>query len=977
MSRISLVFREVLQILRGLCCALIILIASATEASGPQDAVTISGDTPSVLIGTQLQYLVDDSGDLTIGDLAALPDSHWRQAEADVPNFGFTSTAYWFRTTVLNESETSDLVLLLDYTAMDQVDLYVRPSGDNEASTPAEDWIHHSSGDRRPFDSRPLPYVSHAFPVQVQPGGSVDVLTRAQTRGNMIVPFWAMTQDNFEYDRLVLYTIFGGVFGILLITSLYNLLIWLRTKETVFAAFGVFAFSINALFAAQSGFWYQYFWPSGLVWPDELRVVVITTALAAHFWFASCFLESSPRARRLLHLALVASLIFSAAGLLLPYPLMLPVTLSFCLFCLLVSAVLALRQCLRGSSSARLYLLSMSWVLAGATASAAIRFQWLPYTQFTDMAATFGMVASVIALAMAVADLINDEKQQRLRAQGEAIGHLQRFEELYEQAVEGLFVTSVRGQLIRANSALVSMLGYDSFETMRRAINGEIIHAYAEPASRQALIEELKAEGKLVNRIATFRSRSGAELQVSLNMRLTETTSDDDQLIEGAVTDVTERLKQERALAWLAMHDPLTELHNRRYFNDVLKQVVHRKADIGHCMLYLDLDQFKIVNDTCGHPAGDRLLNEISQLLRQALRAEDVLARLGGDEFGVLLAHTTLADAELVAADILRTVQDYRFCEGGKMFSLGVSLGIAHFRGGHSSAELVMSMADSACHEAKESGRHQYRVYTGNADGLVGRRNDMALVTKLTRAVDDSLFVLHTQAIVRTTAIENSFGLEVLLRLRDDDDTLMAPASFLAVAERYHLMPRIDRWVISTALANVAQLMTTQPGLTHIAINLSGQSLSDPALADHILDELERHDVDGQLLCLEITESIATQRLDNTVELMNRLNQAGIRFALDDFGSGFSSYGYLKSLPVDFVKIDGRFITNMANDVVDQAMVRSIHEVARALGVETIAEYVENTATIDLLASIGVDYLQGYRVGRPVPIEPSGADDWS
>jgi diguanylate cyclase (GGDEF)-like protein len=394
-----------------------------------------------------------------------------------------------------------------------------------------------------------------------------------------------------------------------------------------------------------------------------------------------------------------------------------------------------------------------------------------------------------------------------------------------------------------------------------------------------------------------------------------------------------------------------------------------------HALFYLDLDQFKVVNDTCGHVAGDELLRQLSQTLLQRLRRGDTLARLGGDEFGILLENCPPREAMRVARDLLQVVQRFRFTWMDKSFSLGACIGVVDISADTESMTTALQAADTACFTAKEKGRNRIHLYQADDADLTRRQGEMQWVAHITSALEEDRFCLYYQPIValQDAAVEEHW--EMLLRLKDPDGSIIPPGVFIPAAERYNLMPAVDRWVIRNVIAWCARRLEAAPErpLPVCGINLSGVTFSDQALVGFIRDTLAEHEVPPACLCFEITETAAIANINEAVQFIVELKELGCRFALDDFGSGMSSFAYLKNLPVDFLKIDGNFVRAIVDDPVDHVMVEAINRVGQVMGIRTIAEYVENDEIRSKLTQLGVDFGQGYGIARPRPIEDAGA----
>lgn len=435
--------------------------------------------------------------------------------------------------------------------------------------------------------------------------------------------------------------------------------------------------------------------------------------------------------------------------------------------------------------------------------------------------------------------------------------------------------------------------------------------------------------------------------------------------------DLSPAKKLAAEISYRASHDMLTGLLNRAAFEMRLDAALATGDEQSHgVVMFLDMDQFKVVNDTCGHAAGDQLLKQVTALLSQEIRKQDTLARLGGDEFAVLLEECPLEPAQRVAEAMRQRINDLQFIWEDRVFQLSVSVGLVPFQAHQSTRSELLRMADSACYVAKEAGRNRVHVCDASDAAVANRNDELDWFSRLQRALTENRFRLWGQ---RIEAIQDDAGgyesVEVLIRLLDDEGRIVAPAAFIPAAERYGLMPAIDRWVISKAFEMHAGFATHYKRPARFSINLSGASMADPLLVDFVRQELRTHRVAPELVCFEITETAAIGNINIAVQLMNGLRELGCRFALDDFGAGMSSFTYLKRLPVDYVKIDGAFVKDMNNDAVDFAMVEAIHKIAHRLGLRTVAEFVQNDATIELLRQLGVDYVQGYGVEKPRPLD--------
>jgi diguanylate cyclase (GGDEF)-like protein/PAS domain S-box-containing protein len=531
---------------------------------------------------------------------------------------------------------------------------------------------------------------------------------------------------------------------------------------------------------------------------------------------------------------------------------------------------------------------------------------------------------------------------------------------------DAVITTDAAGRIEYLNTAAETLTGWSHVEAHGRELT-EIFRV--RPADDPAVVagspEAPVRDSLLINR---------AQQEIAIDQSVAPICGHDGEVLGSVVVfhDVSQQRQHAREMSYQASHDALTGLYNRRAFEERLGQLLAsaRSDGVQHALLYLDLDQFKIVNDACGHSAGDQLLRQLAALLRKEARQSDALARLGGDELGILLQNCQVNEAEKIAQKLLQTINDFRFAWKERAFTIGASIGLVPFDSESENAASILSAADAACYAAKDKGRNRVLVYQADDVELSQRRTQMQWVTRLKHALDENRFVLHSQPIVPIASRATSpVYHEVLLRLREEDGALVLPGAFLPAAERYGLMPEIDRWVVRTTLQWLTE-HADDPGLAaSYSINLSGQSLSDAPFLGFVLHEIERSGVAPGRVYFEITETAAIAASHGALKTIQTLKDRGCRFLLDDFGSGWSSFAYLKHLPVDFLKIDGSLVRDMAHDILDEAMVRAINEIGHVLGIATVAEFVENETVLEKLKALGVDYAQGYAIGRPAPID--------
>lgn len=545
-----------------------------------------------------------------------------------------------------------------------------------------------------------------------------------------------------------------------------------------------------------------------------------------------------------------------------------------------------------------------------------------------------------------------------------------------DSASDGIFVVCDEMKFHVANRLLATWLGVNEAEL---TVHGERL-----PITDLFGVAETEAEFRkhfsaaLHSRSARFEAEIRPPrgeprwVEISMNRVGLETG----ELVIGILRDVTDRRVLQTALRHHASHDDLTGLVNRREFQQHLRILVDAlPAKPGpHALIYVDLDQFKVVNDTCGHLAGDELLRQLGLRLKRLVNPRDVIARLGGDEFGLLLHDRSIEEAIQLAASLCDAVSHYRFAWDGRGFEITASVGVCAIDSDTISMEDVLSAADAACYVAKDQGRNRVQLYFGG-ETCKGKRQEMQWVTRLQKALEENRFQMWQQQILdlKDGVGAHSGHVEMLLRLLDEQGRVVAPGVFFPAAERYGLMPAIDRWVIQHLLLGSprSSLLADSACRSEMryAINLSGASLNDDRFLLFLEDALRRTRMATSALCFEITETVAVANFGRVREVMQHLRQFGCRFALDDFGSGMSSFSYLKNLPVDSLKIDGALVRNIVDDAADLAMVEAITRVGSVLGLKIVAEFVETDATLQRLREIGVDYAQGYAIHRPEPMQ--------
>jgi diguanylate cyclase (GGDEF)-like protein/PAS domain S-box-containing protein len=543
-----------------------------------------------------------------------------------------------------------------------------------------------------------------------------------------------------------------------------------------------------------------------------------------------------------------------------------------------------------------------------------------------------------------------------------------RYRALYHSTPAMFFTLAGDGRIVSANRYGAEQLGYTVRELVGQPADKLLPEHHAEAYSMH--VQACFSAGEGVHRWQGAKVRKdGSIVWVRETSRVVPDAKGRATVLS-VCEDVTHSRRLSQLLTHQASHDSLTGLVNRREFERRLDGLLGNPAgsDAEHALCYLDLDQFKVVNDTCGHGAGDELLRQLTYILVERARRSDTLARLGGDEFGLLLVDCSIVDAKAVAESLREAVNEFRFVWRGRTFRLGASIGLVPFGAQGRDAAEILKAADAACYAAKDGGRNRVRLYRPDSEELADRRGEMQWVTRLRQAIEAHELCLFYQPIVPVHAPDGeTTHYELLVRMRNDEGEVIPPGAFMPAAERYHLATMVDAWVIETATSWLAANPKHLERLQTCSINLSGHSLADDDFMTRLKGALGR--VPTEKICFEVTETAAIANLATAVEFMKELKDLGCRFALDDFGSGLSSFAYLRNLPVDYLKIDGNFIKNIADDPIDLAMVTAIDQVGKVMGKKTVAEFVEDRRILAKLREIGVDYAQGYCIARPRPIE--------
>ncbi|WP_409420071.1 EAL domain-containing protein [Pseudaeromonas sp. ZJS20] len=888
----------------------------------------------------------------------------WRSVRGAGPVMGFDSRPYWFRIALANQSGEEQLLMVdAGVPLLDKLDAFLIAKG-----RLMRVW---KTGIQRGVGTKPYPSKVFTFPLSLQPGDEVQLYFRAEHQGFLTFPLSVTNLREHalkqSYDKLQM-GVTGGVF---ILAGLYALLLYGFIRESRFLYYALFCFSLMASAWILKGYAGSYLlFPSWLSGTRSLLscvgllllALVLSTLDMYRVWLTQ-------RQRQLGHWVVGLILIGAVLPWLLDFKQGLFVLFGLYSLVTLLALLLVFFFIGRAGWLQRLYSNAALGFLASCLLLFANHLGWWQQGWITDyLISAFSALAAAL-LVFALAYRTYQEKRGRLRAKRQVSEGLKRYFELYHNANEGLFTSTLEGQLMAANPAFCRLFGYADFQIMASSAGRKTQSLYAQPNERDDLLAQLFSNSQQgVRKDVQMRRPDGTTFWARLSLRISHREGKNRPfLIEGILVDITEGKEYQARLEFLTTHDEVTGLHNRRYLMGLLEALFVRRAqDPGTDYLcFIDIDHFNLINEGGGHLAGDEFLKLLAQQLGQKMTSRFALTRLSGDEFAILLENTYVDEAIRFAEQCRKLIQEQRFIWDSKIYSVTASLGLVPIQPGCHDASALMALADAACSTAKRQGRNRLHVYSDLSPEMRQYQNEVAWVSRINQALAENRFVLARQLIIPAHGGGGGQKYEILLRLLGEQGELISPVTFLGAAERFGLMPAIDLWVLKNLMAWYQDHPDELAKLEQVSVNLSGESVGTPKMHRKLQQILEAARFPMNKLCFEITETQAIANIDATRAFITSFKALGCRFALDDFGSGFSSYGHLKDLPVDWLKIDGQFVEKMDQNPTDAAIVRSMAELARAVGVKTVAEYVANPAIEAQLTKMGVDYLQGYAIHRP------------
>jgi diguanylate cyclase (GGDEF)-like protein/PAS domain S-box-containing protein len=888
----------------------------------------------------------------------------WQVTAADYPAFGLDNRSYWFRVAVHNRSgELQYLMMDIQHSMLDILDIYLVKNGR----------LHRvwNTGVDRGVAAKPYPSKAFTLPLTLDVGEGYAIYMHAQSDSFMQFPVRLQDIRFYANQQAVGKLQMGLVSGAFILVGLYALLMYAFIRERRFIYYALFALSLVATTWILKG--YATLYEVIPDWLDELRLLLTTGNMLLMGLILSSLdmfrIWLPPRLRRTCRLILMVVAAVMVIVWLFPLVWSVYITFGSYLLVTLLAASFCLYFIRRGTWLQRLYCYSWFGFMLGCLSLFATRYTWLRDEWISEYLLSLFSAMAAFLLCFSLAYRTYLEKKGRMRAKRQASEGLKRYFELYHSANEGLFTSTLEGQLLAANPAFCRMFGYDDIQTMATTVGRTTHVLYVNGKDRDDLLAKLFTSAKEgVRSDVEMRHKDGTTFWARLSLRISRRNGKNrSMLLEGILVDITESKQYQARLEYLANHDEATGLHNRRYLIQALESLFKRRhiTPGTDYLCFIDIDHFKVINEGGGHLAGDEFLRQIANHISNLKKDNFLLTRLSGDEFAVVMENSYIDEVIQYVERWRKAIQELKFVWNGKIYSVTASLGVVPIQSGCNDASALMALADAACSTAKRQGRNRIHVYSDLSPEMRLYQEEVAWVARIHQALEERRFELARQLIVPSQGTAPGLKYEILLRLRAENGELIRPAQFIGAAERFGLMPQIDLWVLDNLLKWYAANPDELARLSMVSVNLSGESVGTPKMHRKIRRLLEAADFPYERLCFEITESQAIANIDATKAFIETFKGLGCAFALDDFGSGFSSYGHLKELPIDLLKIDGQFVRHLDTSETDRAIVNSMAELARAVGIKTVAEFVENSAIREKLVAMGVDYLQGYAIHEP------------
>lgn len=940
---------------------LLLTVVSLNTTFAKADGIIIDADFEVGRLGSTSKYFEDKSNSYTFDYLSqrqsAIP---WVDSNQTYFNFGLSDSAFWFTGKIINKADV-EKYLVIDFgdSLLDNIDLYLI---NDDGVT-----IAKKLGTRRQ-DNDNMSNVTFATGFKIGAGETMQYFLRLKTSAFLQTPLIIWNANDFIDEQSQHKFMVGMFIGLFLMMICYLTFLYIHLREARLLQYIVFIICYLLVIWIIEGFGFVYKIDVIAQHYDSIIVVLMGVIGLNLSLFSRQLLKLRYRAWFSLStkMLIIGSLIVILSPLLLSFKMSVILVSALALGITVLSLLCGLFFIHDESKDVRFYVLSLVYFILGIDIHILTRFGLLGDFEFLDYVSACSALIVLVYLCWNFAKQMAYDRVVKKDVEKQMTSVNERYYNVFQNAAEGMFTTTVDGDILAINKSMCRILGFIDLEDMLKSGNSKANEFYADPHLRDKIIATLDIEGEVNSIEMSGYDRYGEIFHGEINMRLN--VQPDITVVDGSFVNTTKRKQHEIKLESIAKYDQLTGLVNRTHFEKLVGASLenNRSVLVDNILLYMDLDQFKLVNDICGHDIGDSLLKTITVVLKSFLDESAILARLGGDEFGVLLNYTNFDDALEIADTIRCGIENFRFTHQGRHFVLGVSIGVVILDESIENFSQALSLADTACFTAKSQGRNRVHVYSKCNDAMLGYQREMRWIGVLREALDEDRFELAYQTIMPLSAdIKEGYRYEILLRLRDENGNLQSPSEFIAAAENYNFMTQLDRWVVK----NYCQWLSSNPkhiaNLSSVSINLCGQSLVDRSMHTYIENTMLMYGIPPEKLCFEITESQAIMDFDQTILFMNKFKKLGCRFSLDDFGSGFSSYSYIKRLPIDQLKIDGSFVENIETDNIDYTMVKSFNDIARAVNIKTVAEYVENENIKNILSGIGIDYVQGYLIAKP------------
>lgn len=954
--------------------SIFIVCFSALTYAFHAPAQDVSKEAPLNLTqNLQYQFTPEDVG---IREIILDPDWHhnWDVHQKPSARFSINGKTLWLSSVVKNPYDKPfSGIIDIGHTSTDEAYIYFVDRNTNRILK------HATAGSNYPFTRREQPYRTLAFAIDLSPNQEVEIYIKVHDSAHFYgdICFW---EASAYHQHKSAFSIANGLtLGILLIVAVLCLMIYCNIKESAFFYYGMFLFSYALVYAIQNGIAFQLLWPNS----PELNQVSITIASGLTLLFL-CFFANYPRQenpnnftklfRRIAFLIALA-IIFSPVVLTPPQQ---TLFLSFgSLIAILFNSISSFYTAWKHKANTRAY--AVVWALFLISASLLIlnRHGYIDYRMFIEHFTLSGILLSTFLLTNSITETFYIQRKTRDKQEhkSRALDALKNYYQLYQNSVEGIFTCTLDGQLISANETFIHALGFKSYDEVKAAsakygIRQLLVQDKTESDMRTDLLERTVNTGFVEDEEIEVIRKDKRRLWLAVSLKVVPTSDEKQIYIHGSAVDITKKHHVNQQMTYVTTHDVLTGTLNRQEIEKrILNAIRHFSPKHGAAtVIYMDIHRLNLINESCGHTAGDSLLRQISEQMKSTLRDVGELGRVSSDEFAIILPDKNNNEGFAVAYRIVEAVKAFRFVWENNVFTVSVSVGMTDIDARDKEVERVLAKAEAACKIAKDKGQNRIHIYSDDEQPLLSQNSETDWVNVINDALNNDKFCLFFQIIYPTKHSDDALCYEILLKLKKDDGSYTASSVFIPLAERYDLIREVDRWVIDHYFRWLAQHPDHQAQLNFASINISGASAIDSDFHVYLYEKIVQYDIDASKICFEITEKSAIINLSPTLNFIGTFKKHGCKFSLDDFGSGFSSYGYLKNLPVDFIKIDGEFVRDLLTDPIDKAMVNSINSVAQAIGKLTIAEAVENEEQKQALIELGVDFMQGRYWHTPAPL---------